>query len=246
MNGSLNWKAGDSVFIACLLAVALGLIFHHFLSKSAVLKRTLALRFGEEETQAWEVLFERMLGVVLFGFAPLLILAFQPDGRLAAFGLSSGRAAVSIAWILGLTPVVVLLNWLNRKTPDNLRRYPRIRKKEWSVRLLIGSSLSWAAYLLAYEIMFRGYLLFVSVAYLGAWPAIALNAAMYALAHVPRGSKETFGAIPFGVALCVATIQSGSIWAAYVVHAAMALSNEWLSLKAHPAMRLAGGKKRRR
>ena len=116
--------------------------------------------------------------------------------------------------------------------------YPQIRVKEWDTQLLLLSAFSWIAYLLAYEFMFRGYLLFVSVEYLGVWPAIALNIAIYALVHVPKGIKEAVGALPLGVVLGIITIQTGNIWVAFVVHIVLALSNEWFSLKAHPDMRL--------
>ena len=116
--------------------------------------------------------------------------------------------------------------------------YPQIRKKEWNFQLLLLSAFSWTAYLLAYEFMFRGYLLFISVAYLGVWPAIALNVAIYALVHVPKGYKEAFGAVPFGIVLGIITIQTGTIWVAFVVHVIMALSNEWFSLRANPEMKL--------
>ena len=80
--------------------------------------------------------------------------------------------------------------------------------------------------------------LFVSVAYLGVWPAIILNVAIYALVHVPKGIKEAVGAIPLGILLCIITLQTGSIIVALAVHIIMALGNEWFSLKAHPGMKI--------
>ncbi|MFN8134788.1 MAG: CPBP family intramembrane glutamic endopeptidase [Bacteroidales bacterium] len=68
------------------------------------------------------------------------------------------------------------------------------------------------------------------------WPAIALNTAIYMLVHIPKGIKETLGAIPLGVLLCYLTVQTGSIWIAVMVHIVMALSNEWKAAARAPGM----------
>ena len=73
---------------------------------------------------------------------------------------------------------------------------------------------------------------------MAAGPAIALNSALYAFAHFYKGPGETFGAIPVGVLLCYLTIVTGNIWCAVVIHALMALSNEWFSLYFHPEMEI--------
>lgn len=238
MTHSLEWQDKDFAFSTCMLAVALGFMFYYFLSKSSGLKGKFTSKFGEEEGQVRWVVFERLLGVVFFGVVPSVIVLVQFQGKFGHSGLSADFDMDSLYWILGLSPIIILLSYLNRKKADNLAMYPQIRKKEWNLQLLLLSAFSWTAYLLAYEFMFRGYLLFVSVAYLGVWPAIALNVAIYALVHVPKGPMEAFGAVPLGILLGIITIQTGTIWVAFVVHVVMALSNEWLSIQAHPEMKL--------
>jgi membrane protease YdiL (CAAX protease family) len=70
----------------------------------------------------------------------------------------------------------------------------------------------------------------------GAWPAIAVNVAVYSFVHLPKGKKETIGAIPLGFILCFLTLNTRNIWAAYWIHVVLALSNEWISLAIHPDM----------
>jgi membrane protease YdiL (CAAX protease family) len=115
--------------------------------------------------------------------------------------------------------------------------YPQIRKNEWNLKLILISAFSWILYLIAYEFLFRGYLLFVFLKYLNVWAAISLNVAIYALVHVPKGHKEAIGAIPLGLVLGIITLKTGSIWFAFGLHVVLALSNEWLSLRAHPDMK---------
>jgi membrane protease YdiL (CAAX protease family) len=106
------------------------------------------------------------------------------------------------------------------------------------VGLLSLSASSWVAFLIAYEFMFRGFLLFSSVTVLNPAAAIGLNVAIYALAHFYKGPLEVVGAIPLGIILCYLTLHTGNIWSAVIIHSTMALSHEWFSLKAHPQMKL--------
>jgi membrane protease YdiL (CAAX protease family) len=241
---SFDWKTTETGFIVCLLATGLGFILYYFISKSEKLKTWYISRKGlENDTVGW-VMIERSLGVFFFGIVPLLIILIGSDESLTHYGLSSRNFLVSIFWTLALSPLILVMNYFNSKKPDNLAMYPQIRKKEWDTALLVQSALSWTAYLFAYEFLFRGYLLFVSLHFMGVWPAIALNIVIYSLVHVPKGHKEAFGAVPLGIVLCIVTIHTGNIWFAFLLHVVMALSNEWFSIKMHPEMKWVRIKKR--
>lgn len=104
--------------------------------------------------------------------------------------------------------------------------------------MLTLSGITWLVFLLGYEFLFRGFLLFASVAVMDVWAAIALNCALYAFAHLYKGPGETFGSIPVGILLCYLTLLTGNIWTALILHSVMALSNEWWSIRAHPNMKV--------
>jgi len=237
MEYTLEWSPNDTDFFITILLVAAGFMAYFFMSKSTNLKNWFITRFGEEKTKVKWVIFERLLGVLFFGIFPLLSVSLIFNDGIQNYGISSSHLILSMYWILGLSPLLIIMNYFNCKKEDNLAMYPQIRKSEWNSKLVVLSAVSWIAYLLAYEFMFRGYLLFVSVKYLGVWPAIALNIAIYALVHVPKGIKEAVGALPLGIVLGIITIKTGNIWVAFVVHVVLALSNEWFSLKAHPEMK---------
>ena len=112
--------------------------------------------------------------------------------------------------------------------------YPQIRTPlPWGRGLLFSSAMTLVLYTLAYEIMFRGYLLFSCEKEMGAVLAIVINTSIYALVHIPKGWKETVGAFPMGIVLCWLTLETGNIWIAVIVHIALALSSEWLSIYFH-------------
>ena len=237
MHYTFEWKSSDNQFFIAILVVAAGFMAYYFISKSEKIKNKFIKKFGAEKTLVRWVVFERLLGVLFFGIIPLISISIIFRDNIKNYGISSSNLILSMYWISGLSPILILMNYFNCKKEDNLAMYPQIRISEWNLQLVILSAFSWTAYLLAYEFMFRGYLLFISVEYLGVWPAIALNIAIYALVHVPKGIKEAIGALPLGIVLGIITIQTGNIWVAFVVHVVLALSNEWFSLRAHPQMR---------
>ena len=145
-------------------------------------------------------------------------------------------------WILVLIAFIIVSGAFAAKKPSNLAMYPQIRCKEWTPGLLRISGLSWVLFLLAYEFLFRGFLLFASVEIMEPWAAIALNCSLYAFAHLYKGPGETFGTIPFGILFCYLTLLTGNIWSALLIHSIMALSNEWWSLQKHASMQVVKSK----
>ena len=82
-------------------------------------------------------------------------------------------------------------------------------------------------------------------AFLGFPVAVGLNVALYALAHVPKGAQEAFGALVLGYVLCVLTFASSSILFAWMIHCALAIANDLSAWYYRPDMRFTrrrGGK----
>lgn len=219
------------IFASAAAVASFGFLFYYYFSESNRVKDFLKTENGETRF----VVFQRLLGVVIFGCLPLLIILISGVKGIADFGVDYPKPETYL-WILVMSAILIPINYFNSRSVGNLKLYPQIRANVWPVSLLVLSAVSWIAYLVSYEFLFRGFLLFASVHLLGLWPAIAVNTLIYALVHIPKGSKETFGAIPLGILLCYLTVRTGSIWVAVFTHIIMALSNEWLSLRAHPQM----------
>lgn len=217
------------LFLSAISIASFGVILYYYVTESSYVKKKLNSVRGEVRY----ILFQRLLGMLIFGIFPLLILIVSRSKSIADYGVTM-PVNETFFWIAILSIVVITINYFNSRTPQNLELYPQIRKEIWTLKLLIISTASWIAYLLAYEFLFRGFLLFSTMSLLGLWPAIILNTAIYSLVHLPKGLKETIGAIPLGVLLCYLTAITGSIWIAVITHIVMAMSNEWLSIHAHP------------
>jgi len=220
-------------FTIAALCSTFGYVVYMYLGSSEKLKQYIS---PNDENNTGHILFQRLAGAFIFGIIPIIFISSTCECNMSNFGITWVISTESILWIIGLSFLIIPLNFFNSKKPDNLAMYPQIRKQEWSTGLVIASALSWVTYLLAYEMLFRGFLLFSSLELIGYWPAILLNTGIYSLAHYPKGNKETFGSIPLGLILCILTLKTGTIWIAFITHVVLALSNEWFSLKLHDSI----------
>jgi membrane protease YdiL (CAAX protease family) len=215
--------------IFSLATITLCFLIFHFTINSSHLKNKFQERWGEKGIAVYFIYFQRMLGFLLYGIVPACIIAFSELSFLKV-GVVGTLGTEVMFWSLGLSVVVIIMNFFAAKSSDNLVAYPQIRSKVWTPMLTFKSALTWSLYLVAYEFFFRGYLLFSWNEEAGKLPAITVNVAVYALVHVPKGVKEAIGAIPLGIVLCLLTLKTGVIWIPIFVHIAMALSNEWFSI----------------
>jgi membrane protease YdiL (CAAX protease family) len=182
------------------------------------------------------VLLQRITGVFLYGFVPVVMILFVFKNPASSYGFEMKNSLITGITVLVLLFFVVPLSLFTSRSPGNLAFYPQIREKEWNLSLLIVSAASWIAYLLAYEFMYRGFLLFSCYHAFGTWPAVIINTSLYSLTHLVKNKREGVGAFFIGIILCLLVLHIGSLWVAFYVHVIMALSNEWFSIRAHPDM----------
>lgn len=221
-----------NVTIALSLFIS-GFAAYHFLSLllSNKLKKWEKPKFSFAST-----ISQRILGFVFFGLVPLVIFYSFQNIRFQNYGLNVQNFEQSLLWLGLFTPMILLVNFFMAGKESNLQNYPQIRIKNWDTKSLIINFTTWLIYLFAYEAFFRGFLLFSLYYTFGVTTAIVVNTILYVVAHIQKGRKEMIGAVPFGLILCVITLQTGSFFAAFMIHGLMAISYDLFSIRAHPDM----------
>lgn len=216
-----------------------GFIIFWFVQSSEKVKQRYLKKHGNDKGSARFYIQTRYLGAISMGVLPAFafFIAF-PETKFSDLGISMPGAnwPKTVLWIIGLGTLMATMAYFSAKNPKNLEKYPQIRAKKWSKKMVWSNLASWAGYLLGYEFLFRGVLFFPLVEAIGLWPAIAVNIGMYSSTHIPHGLGQTIGAIPLSIVLCLLTISTGNIWIAFFVHVAMAWTNTTVSLKHHPHM----------
>jgi membrane protease YdiL (CAAX protease family) len=234
----LRWNSDDLGAVVAVSVCSVAFVLYWFLSHSEAVRSSMEQRYGEERTRVRFVLFQRYAGALLLGGIPALAVLWLLGARPRDYGVrfDPDTWVTSLGWILGLAGLLVPVGFLASRRKQAWSRYPQIRTPVWTPGLLVQNAAAWVAYLLAYEYLFRGMLLFECTRSLGAWPAIAVSTALYSMAHVPKGLGETIGAIPFGVLLCVLTLLTGTLWVAFSAHLLLALANDCFAIHHNPEL----------
>ncbi|MBW8051175.1 MAG: CPBP family intramembrane metalloprotease [Cytophagales bacterium] len=230
------WK---SVYLEPIVAISTcipGFTAYFFIANASLLLNLFEKEVGKENNLAGRVVFQRLTGMLFLGIIPAMIGLTLLSKTPFDFGIKAENSLPTLYWILGLSAIIIPINLVHARKQDNVKIYPQIRAKKWTIKLILINVFTWAAYLFAYEFLFRGFLLFSCMPALGICPAIAINTAIYSLVHIPKGIKETLGAIPFGILLCIITFDTGTIWAAFFIHLILAISNDLIAIYANPAM----------
>ncbi len=213
----------------------LGYTSYYVIARSSPVRAWFHRRLSHDAAEIAHTLVSRLVMVVGFGVLPSVLLAVIGPRSLAAYGLTirwSPSAAIVIASLSVVVALVIRFNPGRRKLTAH---YPQMRLATWSPREISVNVASWAAYLFAYELMFRGFLLQALLPY-GVVLAVAVNIALYVAVHVPKGLSEAIAAVPFGLLLCFLTIEYGTIWAAFILHLALALANSLVAIAENPQM----------
>jgi len=234
----LQWNPDDLGPVVAITVCTLAFVLYWFISHSEAVRSRMEERYGQERTRIRFVLFQKYSGALLLGVVPALAMFWLVRARPSDYGVRFDPETwgTSLAWMLGLGGLLIPVGFFASRREEAWNRYPQIRTPVWTPGLLVQNAAAWAAYLLAYEYLFRGMLLFECARSVGAWPAIAVSTALYSVAHVPKGLGETIGAIPFGVLLCVLTLTTGTLWVAFAAHFFLALSNDAFALYHQPGM----------
>jgi membrane protease YdiL (CAAX protease family) len=137
----------------------------------------------------------------------------------------------------GLAALILPFLYLASRGLQIQDQYPEIREELWTPELALKSAGAWAVYLLGYEFLFRGALLFPLVDWMGMYPALAIMTAMYALAHLNKSASEALACLPMGIVFGLLAINAGSIWPAWLLHWTIAVISENAAVAHHPTKR---------
>ena len=199
-----------------------GYLIYFKILKSARIETLLNQYFKTSKQSFYWVQFTRGVAFICMALLPL---AFLKTSNLEFWELTYTWTPTDSKYTIILALILMPLGALNAKGKWHLTQYPQVRMTRWNKVEYITNLLSWGLYLLGYEFLFRGVLFLGLIPFTGLYTAIGINTALYALAHIYKGKKETIGSIPLGIVLCYFTWKTGTIWTAFAIHWIMAGNN---------------------
>ncbi len=222
--------------LTALLLITGGYTAYYFIAFSDAGRNRIIKHFGATEKTISLFLFQKLTGFFFLGMLPAVLFFSFFTLYAQPYELGSSQREIPGYAIFVLGVLILATAAFAAKKEDIYNRIPHMRLSRWGPKEVMISFGGWSLYLLAYEFIFRGLLLFSTAAAFGVWPAIAINLLLYAVFHIPNGKKETLAAIPFGLVLCVVSLLTGSFWMAFMLHLVLSISTEMFSIYHNPDM----------
>ena len=237
MDEFYEWKPQYASPVFSILAVTIFFSTYWFISINKNIKQNFLNATLSEQRWINYILFQKITGAFLLGIIPgVLTLIFTPY-NLYDLGVQLGDINVSLIYTFIMLPLIIIMNFFAAKKPESLETYPQMRITNWTKKRFLLNALGWAAYLFAYEFLFRGILLIMCYDAFGFWPAVVINIALYCCTHIPKGRNETIGAFPYAILLCYITVATNSLFVSFFTHWIMSLSSDYFSIRYNPKMR---------
>lgn len=219
----LSWPP-DPLALLVLLGPTLFVVHHAFLS---------AERLGGGVRG---VAASKLWGAFLFGLVPPVVLgALEINPVAVGLRLPSLLPFIIVVGVAGLL-ILPLVAAQGRKDAA-AGVLPQLHRRRMSPEFVVASAGILGIYLLGYEYLFRGLLLTPLVDAWGVWPGLAVSTGLYALAHLHKGPAELVGSLPMGLVFGLMALYTGSIWAPWALHVAIALVHETTVARHAPGLR---------
>lgn len=166
-----------------------------------------------------------VLSGLLLGVAPLIAARLITGKRLRELGLGPGRVRAGLAWVAVGVPLGVLAGWIGSRSGSMEAVYP-LAADPSTVGAFAAHSVASLAYYAAWEVLFRGVVLFGLEDRIGGAAANVLQTALSVLAHFGRPATETFSALPAGLVFGAIGLRVRSVWYVTAIHWTVAVATD--------------------
>jgi hypothetical protein len=170
----------------------------------------------------------KLIGTHLFGvFLLVLIPVFVQNYSVLKMltGNKTPNAFLIILYVLIFTLVVIIAfkqsKHIYEKGSGLSKNFTHL-----STNFFIYYFITRALFLFAYELWFRGFLLFDCISCIGAPLAVFVNLSLYVLVHIFNSRKEILACIPFGILVCFLSISFNTVLPAIILHIGFSLVYE--------------------
>ena len=162
---------------------------------------------------------------LLLGVLPVLVARRVTGLSLTQLGLGLGNWRAGLLLLVVGIPIAVLAGLVAAETPALHSVYP-LDPVDAPARFATYALMQFL-YFGAWEVLFRGVLLFGLSGKIGVTNANAVQSALSVTAHFGRALSETASALPAGLVLGAVTIRVGSIWPVAIIHWVIGVSKDW-------------------
>jgi uncharacterized protein len=239
----LRELGGEPTVIICGACAVLIISYHQ--GSSGYFRTLSAGRYDQHPAGgAFGYLWWFGASVVLYLIVPLMLSAVTRGSfhRAYGFGLGDWRAGLKLSALM----LVVMLpaTYVASTLPHFAGQYPLAGRAAYlllppgapeapSWTLFLTYELGYLAYFVAWEFLFRGWMVNGLLPRFGRAGAVLIQVAPFAIMHLGKAELEALGSIIAGMALGILALRTRSFWYGAALHGAVAVWMDWLSARAY-------------
>lgn len=164
---------------------------------------------------------------LLLGIFPVLLAKLVWRIPIGSLGLGLGHGRRGLAWLALGIPLAVTAGAVGASSSAVRAVYPLDSALSPALGPFLVHALVQFLYFGAWEVLFRGVLLFGLRQRLGDGPANLIQTALSVTAHFGRPLDETIAALPAGLLFGAVDLRIGSVWYVAIVHWVVGVSLDW-------------------
>jgi membrane protease YdiL (CAAX protease family) len=180
--------------------------------------------------------------IFLYALMPLVLSVATKGSFHRKYGLGLGDWKAGLAITGVFLGVMLPLTWCASRWTSFQGQYPLAgnaayllhlgeNKTAFSWKLFLLYELGYFLYFLAWEFLFRGWMLHGLTPHWGRGAAILAQMAPFAVMHLGKAELEALGSIIAGVALGILSLRTRSFYYGAVIHGVVAVWMDWLSAR---------------
>jgi len=222
-------NSGFSISVVILSTVIFYYLYFYFITSGLPGKYSSTI-IHRVQKEIMLFLSKKFSGFLILGFFPGLLYYYFLNRDFGIFGLSVANFSNNLFVILSLITIITFILFINQKINKHNNSL-QINVSEWNLFLFLINAAGWIIYLIGYEFLFRGILLFECYNSFGFWPSIAINVAIYSAIHLINGKAQTFGSLIFGGVASYLTLTCGTLLIPIIMHVSLSLISDYFSIR---------------
>lgn len=175
-----------------------------------------------------EYLYLYLGDFIIFFVIPLLIIKLIFKEKFSDYGLTLGDKQFGIKAVIISSVIMIPIIWFVSASSSFASIYPHlsIAKESWQIFLIY--ELSMLLYMLSWEFIWRGYMLFGLREKFGYY-SVLIQMIPFVILHNGKPDIETFSSIAGGIILGILALRTFSIWYCVIIHFIIMLSIDTIS-----------------
>ena len=208
--------------VASIVAMAVMVVSHHQ-GDTSFFRSTFPGVGKGAVGEFYPYLYWHLSSFSLYLLVPLLAAALTPGERIRELGVGLGDWRFGLKATGLVVAVFVPVVFAASRFEAFSGHYPLCGAAKTSWGLFVAYELGFAAYFVAWEFVFRGYLLFAFERSMGKM-AVFAQMMPFVIIHYGKPEAEVFGSIVAGIALGLLALRTRSAWYGAAIHIAAAFS----------------------